>query len=344
MKNKLNSLAIGIFVLSASLLGVAAIVIFGASKFFEDDRYFASRFTETVNGLDVGAPVKFKGVKIGKVERIAIGSPLDSEKPKGDNKDRDEDVVIVHYSIDLNLLKRRMRETQGESGVNWIKNQIRGGLRAKLNYQSIVTGMLYVELDYFAQPDNNLHIHENPRFIGIPSESSGLSELMKSMQDSIASISQINFKELFDNTNTLIVNLNKKVDAIDTKGISDNAKISLAKIDVLLDNINKVAVNANGMVDNVDKTVITADVFMKNSDKNLTALTNDIHKTLSEIDKLVSGINSITEPTSPLRFELATLIRSLNNSMNSISNLTDYLQRNPNALLTGKSQLNSKEK
>ena len=75
MKNNANSLAIGMFVLGAALIAVAGVIIFGAAKFFEDDKLFASRFSETVNGLDVGAPVKFRGVKIGKVERIAITSP-----------------------------------------------------------------------------------------------------------------------------------------------------------------------------------------------------------------------------------------------------------------------------
>ncbi|MBE6414220.1 MAG: MCE family protein [Verrucomicrobiaceae bacterium] len=343
MKNSVNSLAIGMFVLGAALLTVAAVIIFGAAKFFEDDQYFASRFTETVNGLDVGAPVKFKGVKIGKVERISIGSPSKNKILQVQDR-KDEDVVVVFYSIDLNLLKRRMRETGSESGLDWIKEQIKGGLRAKLNYQSIVTGMLYLELDYFAEANKELVIYETTRFIGIPSESSGLSELMKSMQDSIAKISTINFKEICENANKLIVNLNQKITDIDTKSLSDGAKGVMAKTDVLLDNTNNTIVKGGVLLDNANNTVASADVFIKNTDKNLTQLSNDIRKTLDGIDKLTNNLDSMTSSTSPLRFELATLLRSLNASMNSISNLTEYLQRNPNSLLTGKSQLKSKEK
>ena len=348
MKNNVNSLAIGMFVLGAALLSVATIITFGAAKFFDDSQTFASRFTETVNGLDVGAPVKFKGVKIGKVERIVIGSPIKNEHLKKSKLTTNEDVVVVIYSIDMNLLKRRMLEEDGQSDIDWIKNQIKEGMRAKLNYQSIVTGMLYVELDYFASPDKNIEIYQTPKFIGIPSESSGLAELVKAMQDSIASISKINFKEWFDNTNTLVVNINSKILELDTKGMSDGAKNVIAKTDELVFNLNHQISNPDGKVyqlmSKMDTTVESADVFFKNTGKNISILSNDVSKTLEGINKVVANLDSMTSSSSPLRFELATLVRSLNASMNSISNLTEYLQRNPNALLTGKSQLKSKEK
>ena len=327
MKNSVNSLAIGMFVLGAALLTVAAVIIFGAAKFFEDDQYFASRFTETVNGLDVGAPVKFKGVKIGKVERISIGSPSKNKILQVQDS-KDEDVVVVFYSIDLNLLKRRMRETGSESGLDWIKEQIKGGLRAKLNYQSIVTGMLYLELDYFAEANKELVIYETTRFIGIPSESSGLSELMKSMQDSIAKISTINFKEICENANKLIVNLNQKISEIDTKQLNASAINTMAKTDKLLVSANEVANTTN--------------TFLKNTDANITSLSKDLKQSLENLDKVVADVRTITSPNSNLRYELATVLRSLNATMTSISNLTEYLQRNPNAILTGKSHFKLK--
>jgi len=326
MKNNVNSLAIGMFVLGAALISVATVIIFGASKFFEDDEIFASKFSETVNGLDVGAPVKFKGVKIGKVERIAITSPRPSDNAKSDR----EDMVLVIYSIDLNLLKRRMRENHNVSGDDWIRAQIREGLRAKLNYQSIVTGMLYVELDYFADPDPNMKLRESPKFLSIPSESSGLSELMRSMQDSIASISRIDFAAIFKNANDLIVNLNKKVEAIDAQNLNASAAQTLRSADAFLR-------NADGLATNAKSTLANLDSVLKNTDKNITALSADASKTLVSIDALAANLGAITAPNSQLRFELASLISALKNSMNSMGNLAEYIQRNPNALLTGKS-------
>lgn len=330
MKNGVNSLAIGMFVLGAALLAVVSIFVFGASTFFQDEQMFASKFAETVNGLDVGAPVKFKGVKIGKVVRIAISSPRKSE-----HGGKDEDMVAVYYSIDMNLLKRRMRDSGAESSVDWIKSQIKDGLRARLMYQSIVTGMLYVELDYFAEANPKMDIVERPKFIAIPSESSNLAETVKAMQTAISSVAQIDFKALFTNansllvnTNTLITNLNQKVSAIDTVQLNNSAVNTMAKVDTLLTNANEVATTTN--------------TFLKNTDANITSLSKDLKHSLANLDKIVADIGTITSPNSNLRFELATVLRSLNATMTSISNLTEYLQRNPNAILTGKSHFKLK--
>ena len=79
MKNKISPAAIGMFVIAASIIAVAAVMVFGAAKFFARTQTFISFFSETVNGLDVGAPLKYKGVKIGKVEgRILKKAPFRS--------------------------------------------------------------------------------------------------------------------------------------------------------------------------------------------------------------------------------------------------------------------------
>ena len=326
MKNNVNSLAIGMFVLGAALISVATVIIFGAANFFQQNQMFVSRFYETVNGLDVGAPVKFKGVKIGKVERIAIGAPVNATSATA----KKEDSVVVIYSVDLNLLKRRMRDANNKSSDDWVREQIKAGLRSKLMYQSIVTGMLYVELDYLEKPDHNLEIKTIKRAMVIPSVSSGLSELVKSVQDSIASISQIDFKTLFVNANALIVNLNEKITAIDTKKLNDEALVSIADAQKLLK-------NADVLVENLKGVASQANEFMAGTNTNVATLTADIQKTLKGIDSLVSNLEAMSAPNSPMRFELSRLLRSMNASMNSISNLAEYLQRNPDALLTGKS-------
>ena len=97
MKNKISPAAIGMFVIAASIIAVAAVMVFGAAKFFSKTENFISFFSESVNGLDVGAPLKYKGVKIGKVEGIFISS----------SKNIKESSVSVVYSIDVAQLRRK---------------------------------------------------------------------------------------------------------------------------------------------------------------------------------------------------------------------------------------------
>ena len=93
MKNKVNPVAIGMFVLTAIVIMVVAVMIFGAAKFFADTEKCVSYFTESVNGLDVGAHVKYKGVVIGKVEAIKIRPSLSGNE--------NETPVAIVYSIDF---------------------------------------------------------------------------------------------------------------------------------------------------------------------------------------------------------------------------------------------------
>ena len=245
--------------------------------------------------------------------------------------------MLVIYSIDLNLLKRRMRDTDNVSGEEWIRMRVKDGLRAKLNYQSIVTGMLYVELDYLEKQNPDLELRESHGVLVIPSEPSGLSELMKSMQDSIASISRIDFVSLFNNANALIVNLNKKVTEIDAKNLTDTAVLTMRSADAFLRNADSLASSAKVTLGNVDATLDNVDSALASADKNLTFLSRDLSKTLAGIDRFVANIGSMTDENSQLRFELVSLLNTLRNSVKTLGNLADYIQRNPNAILTGKS-------
>ena len=187
MKNKLNPVAIGMFVLAAVTISVVAIMVFGASKFFADTEKYVSFFTESVNGLDVGAHVKYKGVVIGKVEEITI-------RPSAD---LNETTVAIFYSIDLGLVRRKILDTDVDIFDEWLEKQIADGLRAKLNYQSIVTGMLYIELDYLAEKGEKYHtIYAGTSLTEIPSAKSGLSEMGKAVEKTIAGISEINFAKI----------------------------------------------------------------------------------------------------------------------------------------------------
>ena len=226
MKNKISPAAIGMFVMAASIIAVAAVMVFGAAKFFSRTENFISFFSESVNGLDVGAPLKYKGVKIGKVEGIFISS----------SKNIKESSVSVVYSIDIDQLRRKTG-TDFKDYSDWMDEQIAEGLRAKLNYQSIVTGMLYIELDFIADKGEKYDLkYGGTRFKEIPAAKSGLSELAKGFEKTMADVAKIDFAGIGQNVHSAIVKVNEKLDAIDAKAISDNAVSALKGVDDLVRN------------------------------------------------------------------------------------------------------------
>jgi len=324
MKNKVNPVAIGMFVLGASVLAVAAVMIFGAAKFFANTELCISHFSESVNGLDVGAPLKFKGVKIGKVEHIRIGSK---------SEDMKDSTVVVIYSIDIDMLKRKI----GDNNLRydeWLRKQIAEGMRAKLNYQSIVTGMLYIEFDYLAKPgDPYKQMYGGTKFMEVPSEKTGLAEIAKALQKTIEDVSKIDFQGLGNNANTLLTKMNSKLDDLDVKTLNSSAVATLNGINELVrDPTLKNALT------NFDALILESTSFLRQTQGQIQDVSSSAKKTLSNLDSVLKNVDSIVMPQSPLRFELAMLLRSMNHSMSSISNLTEYLQRNPSSIITGKAK------
>ncbi len=329
MKNNPNPVAVGMFVLGATIITAAAVMIFGAAKFFAKTEKFVSYFSESVNGLDVGAPLKYKGVTLGRVESIRIVS----------DKNVKESSVAVIYSIDLDMLKRKAGESVGDHG-QWIDAQIEDGMRAKLNYQSIVTGMLYVELDFFAKKGQSYQLkYGGIRLKEIPSSKSNLSEIAKSFQDTIDHISKIDFSKIVSDANAAIVTLNTKLADIDTRSISDESIKALRGLNSLISdpNLRKAVADSDDLVRDSRN-------FLASVEKDINRLASSTSRSLSKVDSLVNDINSIVSPQSPMRFEFATLMRTLNETLNSLSNFTEYLQRNPNSLITGKALSTHTEK
>ncbi len=330
IKNNVSPVAIGMFVLGAAVISVASVMIFGAAKFFAKTETFVSLFSESVNGLDVGAPLKYKGVPIGKVERILIASS---------SKTIRESSTAVVYSIDIDMLRRKASGVVGDFDT-WIQAQIADGLRAKLNYQSIVTGMLYIELDFLGEPDENYHLkYRGPNdYIEIPSAKSGLAELAKAVEKTIVQISEIDFKSIGDNVEKVVENLNAITSNPHLSEIPGGLSRLIEKSDRLVQHADSVVSDPElkAVAKNLNAFLKSADAFAVSADDELKSLSAAGKNTFSKLDSVLKNIDTIVAPQSPLRYELAVLIRSLNESLNSISNLTDYLERNPSALLTGK--------
>jgi paraquat-inducible protein B len=122
-------------VIAVAATGVAMVA---SNAWMGEGTTFISFFEESVNGLDRGAPVKFQGVPVGTVTELLIQIDL------GDKTFR----VPVQYEIDLTRLTSRTGTFVNLSDPAVLATQIRDGLRAELQMESIVTGQLYVELVY----------------------------------------------------------------------------------------------------------------------------------------------------------------------------------------------------
>ena len=151
MSKQVSPTLIGSFFLAALGLVIIAILMFGGGSYFKKHHQFVLFFhTENnLNGLNVGAPVKLEGVKIGEVKEVALlldEKTLEVVKPV---------VIELDYS---NIINDDDDDTDfeskdGDAHDKSTKNFIKKGLKAQLKTQSLLTGLLYIEFQFTPQDE-----------------------------------------------------------------------------------------------------------------------------------------------------------------------------------------------
>ncbi len=225
MRKEPNKKMVGLFM----VVGIAVLtVIIGSSlqdKFFGDKaEEVVMYFEESIKGLNVGSPVVFKGVEIGKVSKI--------------------DLIANPNSLDFSIPVYAKMDRQGISSIGEFNTKqevldalIQKGLRARLTTQSYVTGQLMVEFEMLPETPIVLK-NKNPDFMEIPTALSPMGELSKGLQALPIRQSVESFNQFFDGLNKEMPRINKIVTKID-KVVSDNSQASADTVN----NLNKAIVN-----------------------------------------------------------------------------------------------------
>jgi paraquat-inducible protein B len=332
MSARASSTAIGVFVSGAILLAVVAVLIFGSGKLFSKQEKFIIYFDDSVNGLTVGSPVKFKGVQIGQVSNIMIHY---------DQADDSASIPVI-VDIDVSRLHNELGDDVDLSDAQVFAAQVSGGLRAKLQLQSLLTGLLYIDLDYYDDlantpppPPNQLVLK---KYKEIPSLPSGLSEMMKSVTTALENISEIDFKSISMKVNNLLDQLNNGVSQIQFKEINDQLLAATTNLNAILADpqlkqaiaqLNTTLGSFQQLSDNVN-----AQVQPLSSQIQLTA--QRARATMDQVDKTLLAVRELVQPQSSLRYQLDSALSEIAGASQAIRVLADYLERNPGALLTGR--------
>ncbi len=206
MGKRASPALIGAFVVCAILIAVAAVVTLGSGLFFRNTRSFVIFFQGSVNGLDKGAPVKFHGVPIGTVSdiRIRIGGQSDVTR------------VPVIIDVDRDRLQGLGGRAEGieDQGLDELINKL--GLRAQLQQQSFITGLLYVALDLYpdTKPDFVLAPDQAP-YREIPSLPTTLEQARAKIEEIFDRLSRIDFDALGKSANGALEGVNRLVNSPD---------------------------------------------------------------------------------------------------------------------------------
>jgi paraquat-inducible protein B len=323
MSIRANPTAIGLFFLGALAIAVIGTALLASATWFQQRTTFMSFFPESVNGLENGAPVKFQGVPVGSVTGINI---------RIDQRDNSFQVP-VEYEIDLPRLTtpRGTYVNLGDTAV--LRQQIAKGLRAQLQMESLVTGVLYLELSYRTdstppklEEDPTLwpEIPTSPSLMSAIGGGAGsiLSELMKILNKVNGMLGEVNMREI----NAAVV---KSAKAVEDVVNSPDLRATLRQMPGATAQLNATLAEAQ-------KLANRATVAIDPMQTQITGVSTEAISTLQSLRKTLDETHGLLSADTGPGYALTGALKSLREAADALRVLINSLEQNPDMLIRGK--------
>jgi paraquat-inducible protein B len=313
MSHNANKYKLGVFVVVAFIILITSLFVLGALNIFKTRIPCITVVKGSVQGLAIGAKVKYNGVPIGEVTKIKVS-------PIGEH-------VYIYMNIFPENLDLLVKGDLVDQFRQFVTNETLKGLRCQLRYEGI-TGALYQEIQYFKLTDSNRTYKKPPLPEGhpiyIPSVSPVLFDsIMKRIDHSLAKLSGID--KIFNEVNEALLKINSFLD-------SDKVKNTINDFEMTSQNINSITNRINNTL----------------TDEKIKSILNELEKTMSVTRELARNINiQLTETNFPATVsiirdsiketanKLNEAINNFNSAANSIELLSDEFNNSPNVLIWG---------
>jgi paraquat-inducible protein B len=321
MSKKANPTSIGLFIVIGMALGVAGLLLFSSSRLFTRTFQCVLYFQGSLNGLNQGAPVKYRGVTIGSVTKVMIHS----------NQNTNDYTMPVVVDIQQDLLQERLEDTRLFRDRRSFEVAVARGLRGSLEAESLVTGVLYVELEFdpYAPPPT---FHQlKPLYVEIPTRPTDIQQLMQN-------IARVDFKGLEARLSALITKLDSTISSLNLGEMS-------GRVTNLLASINRVVTSPDitNTLSSIQTTMAEYRLLAEKLNSRVDPLAADVtntlaqaNRTLAQLRNSVQDLGSMLAPDSPLRNDLSLALEQLAGAAQSVSALAEFLERHPNSLITGR--------
>ncbi len=341
MSTRANPTIIGAFVVGATVLLLAALLVWGGAGFLHTKLDYVLFFDSPVTGLQNGAPVMFRGVRVGAVTDVQIrwGTPL----------------VAVYISLEPDLLKGAPRH----DGRAQIAESVRKGLRAQLRAQSFVTGVLFVAFD--VAPDTPVVLRglepKTPELPTIPTDVAVWMAKLERIADTVSNlplneIARATSDDLNETTRILkspeITRALKSTDALvsDTRilvqKIDTLTSALVAQVDPLAADARATLVSAQAALAGVPALVEDARRLIVKVDGHTDPLLGSLRRSsdvaqgvLEQARVTLSGVDGVLTQDSAMGYELVQVLRELRETARAFRSLADYLERVPDAPIYG---------
>jgi paraquat-inducible protein B len=338
-----NSTLIGSFVLAALAVAAASALYFGSVSFSSGNPVVVVFFDESVSGLLVGAKVKLRGVPIGSVKEIS----LQFEGQKGGDPR-----IPVLLELDLHAMRRLGSSRASADPADFRRNcqwAIEQGLRARLQLESLITGLFFVEFDFVkdAPPPEFVLDPKDAKIIEMPAVPSPFAAINQGVGEVMAQIALIPVGKLGQQLLTLLERLDDQLAAVQSQDLVGDVSRALETVDRQLSNpkIGETVAQLNQTLVGIDRLSARLEEQVKPllSEVNLlaqkgTGILDDLQSAAKSLRQTSDDIQRILAPESSLRYNVDAALAEIASAASAIERLADQLERNPRSLISGKAR------
>jgi phospholipid/cholesterol/gamma-HCH transport system substrate-binding protein len=323
MASQKTKFAVGLFVASGIGISLMAIIWLGMSRYFEKGHYYAAYFNESVQGLSQDAPVKYRGVPIGRVDKIRVAP--------------DSQLIEV-------IMKIETGQTLDRSYVAQLKDVG-------------ITGSMFVELDRKKpdEPDRSTRITFPSEYPIVASKPSELSQLIGEFTDVLNHIKKLDLEGISEKLKNTLDNMNVMMADADIKGISSKLKTTLDGADSLLDKkrwdriltaIDQAAQSINQLIPEATHTMQQATRTLAGAERILSENEIKVEQALEGLVVAVTQLNILLEKGTALvsrtddsavqlRRRLTVSAQNLERATDNLNQFLEVLADQPSQLVFG---------
>jgi paraquat-inducible protein B len=332
MSRKASPVLIGAFVIAGIALLIAGVLVFGGRELFQRKQRFVTYFEGSVQGLRVGADVQFRGVRIGYVTDIQVVA----------------DATLTNYQIPVTFEITPDAVTVVSGGEilsdlrdanSRLKDMINAGLRTQLDMESFVTGQLVIDLDM--HPETAIVFRgKSPPYPEIPSIPSGIQQFALKVQEILRTVeSKVPIEQVVKDITNAINGFDELVNSPDLKDaiaginriVNDPKTQSLPEtLDSAIAELHQATRETRVLVGHVDRRLEPALA-------RALPVMEQLESTLREGQGVLASARRQLDSSPETAERLAQAITELERSARAIRNLVDAIERQPEALIRGKS-------
>jgi ABC-type transporter Mla subunit MlaD len=304
---------LGAFVVVSLCILATGVFVLGGRKWFQPTFMFETYFDQSVAGLDVGAPVRFRGVPLGHVAAILTSAATYEQSVPLDKR---HEYIVVRVEVNLS----------GQEAAQMRRDAVSlaaRGLRAQTQLAGI-TGQQYLALDFLdAQKYPPLPFDWTPQYLYLPSAPSSAGEIIAKAQSFLASLNEADIKTLGQGLNRLVSDLDTKLEEIPVTELATHLQAALKTADGTLSRMDRLLDDPSLKQTLDNAAVVSGRVRQVTDDGELDQLVKDLDDASQRLDALV-GDN---------QYDVRATVEDLRTTAGNLRALSESVKRYPAGIL-----------